>query len=231
MEFRELYIAELKAVGFSASDAEEVADWYLREPPGAPFPAHCRLLPLAAPNYDPSQPRNADGEWTSGGGARPREHRDKGFQDRYGSTDENALVADPQKNFKRGANALEAMERMRGGYIDKAMYREETGWIRFDWGDPGDPAHDYKHGHGISHILTKHGKDAKNLSDVIARGKAVKNPIEPDKIYLVTETAYAVVIPLNQSQRRMLTMFEPKANSRKLAEIKKYPPAPKRQGR
>lgn len=73
--------------------------------------------------------------------------------------------------------------------------------------------------------------DAENLADVIARGKVVKGPIEPDKIYIVTETAYAVVIPLNQSQRRMLTMYEPKPNSRKLAEIKKYPPAPKRQGR
>ena len=231
MEFRELYIAELKAVGFSAADAVEIADWYCASASMPTFPAHCRRVALAPSGYDPSQPRNADGEWTSGGGARPREPETRPQHDRYGSTDEKTLVADPQKNFKRGANALEAMERMRGGYIDKAMYREETGWIRFDWGDPGDPSQDYKHGHGISHILTKHGKDAKNLSDVIARGKAVKNPIEPDKIYLVTETAYAVVIPLNQSQRRMLTMFEPKANSRKLAEIKKYPPAPKRQGR
>ena len=28
----------------------------------------CRRVPLAAPGYDPSQPRNADGEWTAGGG-------------------------------------------------------------------------------------------------------------------------------------------------------------------
>ena len=165
------------------------------------------------------------------GTPRNREPETKPHHDRYGSNDEKTLVSEPQKNFKRGANALEAMERMQGGYIDKAMYREETGWIRFDWGDPGDPAKDYKHGHGISHILTKHGKDAKKLPEVISTGKAVVSPDEPDKTYLVTDTAYAVVIPLNQSQRRMLTMFEPKPNSRKLAEIKNYPPAPKRQGR
>jgi len=28
MDFRELYVAELKAVGFSAADADEIADWY-----------------------------------------------------------------------------------------------------------------------------------------------------------------------------------------------------------
>lgn len=85
-------------------------------------------LSLSAGGYDPSQPRNADGEWTSGGGSsRHREPETKPHHDRYGSTDEATLASDSQKNFKRGANALEAMERMQGGYIDKAMYREETG--------------------------------------------------------------------------------------------------------
>ena len=69
IDFREIYIAELKAVGFSASDAEEIAAWYLGAPGTTPFPAHCRRVALAASGYDPSQPRNADGEWTSGGGS------------------------------------------------------------------------------------------------------------------------------------------------------------------
>ena len=72
INFREIYIAELKALGFSASDAEEIAAWYLGTPPGTPFPAHCRRIPLATHGYDPSQPRNADGEWTAGGGAQGR---------------------------------------------------------------------------------------------------------------------------------------------------------------
>jgi len=228
VNFQALFAANLKAIGFSDADADEIADWYCASACMPTFPSNCRQVSLAPGGYDPSQPRNADGEWTAGGGARPREHRDKGFQDRYGSTDEKTLVTDPQKNFKRGANALEAMERMRGGYIDKAMYREETGWIRFDWGDPGDPSKDYKHGHGISHILAKHGKNAKSLSDVIARGEAKVDLKDPRAILLVTDSAYCVIAPLMQSQKRIITMYEPKPDSRKLAEIKKYPPAPKR---
>ena len=69
IDFREIYIAELKAVGFSASDAEEIAAWYLGAPGTTPFSAHCRRVDLAASGYDPSQPRNADGEWTAGGGS------------------------------------------------------------------------------------------------------------------------------------------------------------------
>ncbi|MBR2939282.1 MAG: DUF935 family protein, partial [Kiritimatiellae bacterium] len=151
--------------------------------------------------------------------------------DRYGATDEATLASNPQKNFKRGANALDAITRKGSGYIDDAMFREESGWIRFDWGDPGDPNDDYKHGHGISHVLAKHEKDAKLLPKVIAEGKAVKDPNDSSKTLFVTDTAYAVVIPLNQSERRILTMFEPRPDSKKLEAIKNYPPAEKRGGR
>ena len=160
-----------------------------------------------------------------------RESETKPQHDRYGSTDEATLTSDPQKNFKRGANALEAITRKGSGYIDDAMFREESGWIRFDWGDPGDPNNDYKHGHGISHVLAKHEKDAKLLPKVIAEGKAVKDPNDASKTLFVTDTAYAVVIPLNQSERRILTMFEPRPDSKKLEAIKNYPPAGKRGGR
>ena len=151
--------------------------------------------------------------------------------DRYGATDEATRASNPQKNFKRGANALDAITRKGSGYIDDAMFREESGWIRFDWGDPGDPNDDYKHGHGISHVLAKHEKDAKLLPKVIAEGKAVKDPNDSSKTLFVTDTAYAVVIPLNQSERRILTMFEPRPDSKKLEAIKNYPPAEKRGGR
>ena len=229
MNFEELLVAALKRQGFGAADAEEIADWYLCTSE-TPFPANFWRAVLAANGYDPSQPRNADGEWTAGGGARPREPETKPQHDRYGSTDEATLAADPQKNFKRGANALEAVMRRRGGYIDDAMFREESGWIRFDWGDPGNPHKDYEHGHGISHIAEKHPRDLKKLPGIIANGRAVKDPAEPDKTYFVTETAFAVVIPLNQTGRRILTGFEPSPDSKKLAAIKNYPPAPKLRG-
>ena len=69
MNFEELLVAALKRQGFGALDAEEIADWYLGMPE-TPFPANFRRAVLAANGYDPSQPRNADGEWTAGGGAR-----------------------------------------------------------------------------------------------------------------------------------------------------------------
>ena len=46
--FREIYVAELKAAGFSAPDAGEIAAWYLGSPGAIPFPAHCRRVALAA---------------------------------------------------------------------------------------------------------------------------------------------------------------------------------------
>jgi len=68
MNFEELLVAALKRQGFGALDAEDIADWYLGMPE-TPFPANFQRAVLAANGYDPSQPRNADGEWTAGGGA------------------------------------------------------------------------------------------------------------------------------------------------------------------
>ena len=189
------------------------------------------------PSQESQEALNKDGECRAKDPAHcpthgtPREPETKPQHDRYGSTDEATLASNPQKNFKRGANALDAITRKGSGYIDDAMFREESGWIRFDWGDPGDPNNDYKHGHGISHVLAKHAKDAKLLPKVIAEGKAVKDPNDASKTLFVTDTAYAVVIPLNQSERRILTMFEPRPDSKKLELIKNYPPAEKRGGR
>ena len=72
MGFREGLVAALKRRGFSAEDSAEIADWYLGAP-SSPFPVHFREAVLSANGFDPNQPRNADGEWTAGGGARPRE--------------------------------------------------------------------------------------------------------------------------------------------------------------
>lgn len=225
-----MLIAALKRQGFGALDAEEIADWYLCTSETL-FPANFHRAVLAANGYDPNQPRNADGEWTAGGGARPREPETKPQHDRYGSTDEKTLAAEPRKNYARGDAALSALLNDGKGAIDKAMFRDESGWIRFDWGDPGDPGKDYKHGHGISHIKAKHEKDLKKLVGTIANGVAKSDPSDPTKTIFVTDTAYAIVVPFNQTQRKMLTMFEPRPDSAALAAIKNYPPAPKRQGR
>ena len=97
MDFAEGLIMALKIRGFTAADAEEIADWYLGMPE-TPFPANFQRAVLAANGYDPSQPRNADGEWTAGGGARPREPETRPQHDRYGLKDAARLAAEPGEN-------------------------------------------------------------------------------------------------------------------------------------
>ena len=231
IDFREIYIAELKAVGFSASDAEEIAAWYLGAPGTTPFPAHCRRVALAASGYDPSQPRNADGEWTSGGGARPREPETKPQHDRYGSTDEAKLSTDAKKNAERGTAAIEEVMRKKSGYVDKAMFRPEVGWIRFEWGDAGNPAPDekgvtYKGGHGLSHIDVKAGHDVRDLPAVIAKGEIYKHE-NPERLYVLHGEKFAVLRKLGKGHKVAITEFNSSHDPKQIAFIKNQPRAAK----
>ena len=226
MDFEELFIAELKRCGFTATDAAEIAAWYLGTPPGTPSPAHCRRVPLANPGYDPNQPRNADGEWTAGGGARPREPETKPQHDRYGLNDSARLAAEPEKNAERARTALAEVMRKRSGYVDNAAYRPETGWIRLDWGDAGNPHDDYKGGHGIAHIAAKHPADLKHLPEVIAKGKAFRHPEDSTKTYLVHEGRFAVVASLHKGAKKTITEYAPD-RPKDIEAIMKYPPAVK----
>ena len=224
MEFRETYIGELKAVGFSAADAEDVADWYLCDPPGTPFPAHCCRVALGADGYDPNQQRNANGEWTAGGGARAREPETKPQHDRYGINDVSRLASEPDKNAKRAQTALGDVLRKRSGYVDNAAYRPETGWIRLDWGDPGNPHDNFKGGHGISHILAKHPEAAKALPDILARGEIYKHE-QPGKLYVLHGTNYAVLGSLHGGAKKTITEFNSAHDLKKIEFIKKQPRA------
>lgn len=230
MEFREIYIGELKAVGFSASDAEDVADWYLGASPGTPFPAHCCRVALEADGYDPNQPRNSNGEWTAnGGGARAREPETRPQHDRYGSTDEKKLAANPKKNAERGMAAIKEVMRKKSGFVDKAMYRPEVGWIRFEWGDAGNPAPDakgvtYRGGHGLSHIDAKAGHDVRELPSVIAKGEIFKHE-QPGKLYVLHGTTFAVLGSLHGYAKKTITEFNSSHDLKKIEFIKKQPRA------
>ena len=225
MDFAEGLIMALKIRGFTAADAEEIADWYLGMPE-TPFPANFRRAVLAANGYDPNQPRNANGEWTAGGGARPREPETRPQHDRYGLNDATRLAAEPGRNAERAKTALDEVMRKRGGHVDKAAYRAETGWIRLDWGDAGNPHDDYKGGHGIAHILAKHPADLKFLPEVIAKGKAFKHPEDDTKIYFVHEGRFAVVASLHKGAKKTITEYAPE-RPKDIAAIMKYPPAVK----
>ena len=152
MEFGEQLVAALKRRGFSTEDSVEIADWYLGAP-SSPFPANFQRAVLAANGYDPSQPRNADGEWTAGGGARPREHRDKGFQDRYGNGNPDTLAANPQMNIERGKAVFTRLARKQTGEEPHAMYRKGLGWIGVVVHDGADVITGDRHGHFRAELL------------------------------------------------------------------------------
>jgi len=235
-DFRELYVAELKAVGFSAADADEIAEWFYTSADMAKFPTHCRRVALAESGYDPAQPRNADGEWTAGGGARPREPETKPQHDRYGSTDEKKLTTNPKRNSERGMAAIKEVMRKQSGFVDKAMYRPEVGWIRFDFGWEGNPhplkesdgkghkkGDTYVGGHGLSHIAAKHKDDFHHLPEVIANGIAFRHPHDPTKTYFVHVNRFACVASLHKGAKKTITEYEP--GSKVIDTIKKYPRA------
>ena len=217
MEFRELYIAELKAVGFSAADAAEIADWYCASTSMSTFPAHCRRVALASDGYDPSQPRNADGEWTSGGGARPREHRDKGFQDRYGNGNPETLAANPKMNAERGKVVLSHLLGKKEGDVPHAMFRKDTGWIGIDYGVAGN-GKSFAGGHGLAHILAKHPGAERHLVDTLQFGKCFKHPEASSKLVIIHE-GNAAVLSKRRDGRLLITDYE-SASSEQLRHYK-----------
>ena len=168
------------------------------------------------------------GQFSTHEGPHGREPETKPHHDRYGSTDEGKLAANPRLNEERGMAALEEVMRKKGtAYVDKAMYREESGWIRFDWGDAGNPAKDHEGGHGLAHVAAKERHDPRQIPQLIARGVARKNPATPEKIYFVGEDSFCVVASLSHGSKRIITEFVPngKKYAKRWAEIKTYPPA------
>lgn len=192
------------------------------------FTAALTAITNANPNQPRGNPANSGQFAKTPGGSRPREPETKGTKDRYGEANPAKLNTNPDLNEERARAALEEVMQKEKGYVDKAAYRAETGWIRFDHGDPGDPTPDatgrtHKGGHGISHILAKHPDDAKHLPDVIARGSVHKHE-DPAKLYVATDTHFAVLGPLSKGHKRVITEFEP-AKAREIMEIKKRPRA------
>ena len=161
----------------------------------------------------------------------PREPETKPQHDRYGLTPPERLLKEPKLNAERGHAAIQEVLRKRSGFVDKAMYREETGWIRFDWGDPGDPHKDergvtYRHGHGISHIFTKHPEALERLPDIIANGDIYKHE-EPGKLYVLHGTSYVVLGSLHGGAKKTITEFISTHDKKKIDFIKNQPRAMK----
>ena len=170
---------------------------------------------------------NHDGKFVSkGNGGSPKEPESKPQHDRYGLNDESRLAAEPEKNAERARAALDEVVRKRGGFVDKAAYRPECGWIRLDWGDAGDPKKKFAGGHGISHILAKHPEAAKMLPDILAKGDIYKHE-EPGKLYVLHNTSFAVIGSLKKGGKKTITEFNSGHDTKRLEAIKNLPRAKK----
>ena len=112
----------------------------------------------------------------------PREHRDKGFQDRYGNGNPEFLVANPEANIERGKAVFTRLARKQTGFEPHAMYREGLGWIGVEAGEAGNPnpykgpneklkGQTYLGGHGVAHILAKHPGAEQYLADTLQYGE------------------------------------------------------------
>ena len=161
-----------------------------------------------------------------GEGQREREAKTR---DRFGSIDTQHLIENPKRNYERAEKVFEKVLASKTS-IDKGVYREETGWIRFDWGWEGNPHKDkdgrtYVGGHGISHMKAKHEKDLKYLPAVLAYGDfyAHENPV---KLYVVHGSRFAVVASLHKDGKKTITEYEP-SNPAEIERIKKNPRAKK----
>lgn len=134
--------------------------------------------------------------------------------------DETFLEANPRKREERAKAAFDyAMTSHRT--VDKAVYREEVGWIRLEWGDAGDPSNAYKGGHGLAHIAAKHGKDLKYLPSLLAKGDLYEHE-ENGKLYVVHGDRFAVLAPLAKGKKKTITEYEPK-KPEEIERIKKNP--------
>ena len=108
----------------------------------------------------------------------PREHRDKGFQDRYGNGNPETLAANPEMNIERGKAVFTRLARKQTGDEPHAMYRNGLGWIGVEAGTAGNPKNGFAGGSGIAHILAKHGKEgitAEMVAETLQHGEMYRN--------------------------------------------------------
>lgn len=116
----------------------------------------------------------------------PREHRDKGFQDRYGNGNPETLAANPEMNIERGKAVFTRLARKQTGDEPHAMYRNGLGWIGVEAGTAGNPrpydgpnkklkGRTFLGGSGIAHILAKHPGAEKYLAETLQHGEMFRN--------------------------------------------------------
>ena len=136
-----------------------------------------------------------------------RERETPRSTDAFGSTSVSKLASNPEANEKRARSVISHLLAKQGGEEAKALYRKDTGWIGVDFGTPGNAKHDYKGGHGLSHILAKHPGAEEKLPEVLLKGECYKHNVYPSKLYLIYGDAVAVLAK-HRTGRLLITDYE-----------------------
>lgn len=118
-------------------------------------------------NFDPSQPRDDDGQWTDSGG-NPVGSRRRDFLGKRPAEGETHLPDDD--NIERGKRAIEHLLNRKSGRVREAMFDKDLGSIEFAWGNTGIIARKHIDGGGIAHIASKHPADLRSVPEWIVKG-------------------------------------------------------------
>ncbi len=150
----------------------------------------------AASNRAPREyKRDENGKFseTNHPGTHQREGETPSKRDAHGTFDETKLAADPKANAARARSVVTHLMAKRGGSVPKALYRQDTGWIGIDYGEPGNKDNAFAGGHGLAHILAKHPKAKDTLVDTLQEGEAYKHDRSRSKLYLIHGNSVAVL--------------------------------------
>lgn len=144
-------------------------------------------------NREYKRDKNGRFSETNHPGTHQREGETPSKRDAHGTFDEAKLAADPKANAARARSVVTHLMAKRGGFEPKALYRQDTGWIGIDYGEPGNKDNAFAGGHGLAHILAKHPKAKDTLVDTLQKGEAYKHEATRSKLYLVYGDSVAVL--------------------------------------
>ena len=173
------------------------------------FAIHDSPAATAASNRAPRDyKRDKDGKFskTNHPGTHQREGETPSKRDAHGTFDEAKLAADTKANAARARSVVTLLMAKRGGSEPKALYRQDTGWVGIDYGEPGNKDNAFAGGHGLAHILAKHPEAKDTLVDTLLTGDCYKHHERDSKLYIV-KGENMVVLSKHRTGRLLITDF------------------------
>ena len=185
---------------------------------------HLRQEATPASNRDYKRDGNGKFSKTNHPGTHQREGETPSKRDAHGTFDEAKLAVDTKANAARARSVVTHLMAKRGGSEPKALYRQDTGWVGIDYGEPGNKDNAFAGGHGLAHILAKHPKAKDILVDTLQKGEAYKHPQSASKLMLIHGNTVAVLTK-RRDDRLLITDYVdvPRPANRQLQEGRPLP--------